>query len=118
MQQRVIEIDHDRLLGIIHGIIARAEERNASKIQNDNTTTKRDYDQGIINLTIAAKMKTQDGGSQEVAESSSSSSSTDAFSPYSNTNVRMMHLLGLDDDDDNEAASNNEDNADWQAITG
>ena len=38
----------------------------------------------------------------------------DAFSRYSNTNVRMMHLLGINDDDE----ANNEDNTDWQEITG
>ena len=101
----------DRLLGIIASDGGNRAEEHASKIES--VPTKQD-DQGIINTTITAKMKTHDGGSQQVVESSSGSG-TDAFSRYSNTNVRMMHLLGLDDD---EEASNNEDSIDWQEITG
>ena len=74
----------------------RAEEKDAT-LQDKNKER-----------IFTAKTKTEDGGSQGTENNGS-----DAFSKYSNTKVRMMHLLGLDD-----AVGGNEDNADWQHYTG
>ena len=56
------------------------------------------------------KTKTEDGGSQTGA-----SDRSDAFSRLSDTNVRMMCLLGLGNGNDDE---DNDINVDWQDITG
>lgn len=55
--------------------------------------------------------KTEDAGSQ----AHDGHMSSDAFSRYSNTNVRMMMLLGLSDGTDDEE---NEDNEVWKDIIG
>ena len=65
----------------------RAEE-NASKLPPKETEQE---DQVVKKTEIIAKMKTEDGGSPKVF--AEGSSGPDAFSAYSSTNVRMMHLL-------------------------
>ena len=74
----------------------RAEEKDAT-LQDKNKER-----------IFTVKTKTEDGGSQGTENNGS-----DAFSKYSNTKVRMMHLLGLD-----ETEEANEDNTDWQQLTG
>eukprot|EP00584_Thalassiosira_punctigera_P027430 CAMPEP_0172576056 /NCGR_PEP_ID=MMETSP1067-20121228/137528_1 /TAXON_ID=265564 ORGANISM="Thalassiosira punctigera, Strain Tpunct2005C2" /NCGR_SAMPLE_ID=MMETSP1067 /ASSEMBLY_ACC=CAM_ASM_000444 /LENGTH=196 /DNA_ID=CAMNT_0013368717 /DNA_START=9 /DNA_END=599 /DNA_ORIENTATION=- len=80
--------------------------REVSKDEIEKETQPKEWGQ-----TIRVPMKTGDGGSALAADADGS----DAFSRYSNRNVRMMHLLNLDDDDEGEA---NEENTDWRRITG
>lgn len=64
---------------------------------------------------ILIKTKVEDGGSGAGQSETTGTDAEDTFLRYSNDNVRMMHLLGLDEDDP-EAA--NEDNTGWQQLTG
>mmetsp|Transcript_32042 Transcript_32042/g.54684 ORF Transcript_32042/g.54684 Transcript_32042/m.54684 type:complete len:147 (+) Transcript_32042:3-443(+) len=62
-----------------------------------------------IGTTFTIKIKTEDGGSHHTAESDGS----DTFSRLSNRNVRMMHLLNLD-----EINEDDRDNVEWQPHVG
>mmetsp|Transcript_21059 Transcript_21059/g.38599 ORF Transcript_21059/g.38599 Transcript_21059/m.38599 type:complete len:165 (+) Transcript_21059:252-746(+) len=83
--------------------LADTDERRAE----EKDDTLQDKSKQMI---ITVKTKTEDGGG---GSQPTEKNGPDAFSKYSNTNVRMMYLLGLDD-----AAGGNEDNADWQHYTG
>lgn len=58
-------------------------------------------------ITVLAPTKTEDGGSQASGDGS------DAFSRFSNRNVRMTYLLGLGGTDEE-----NRDSADWMEHVG
>ena len=86
---------------------------------NEQTTTEhkeeevQDEEQTKFNVQ-KVRTKVDDGGTI-LQDGSTGSDRLDVFLRYSNDNVRMTHLLGLDDEDP-EAA--NEDNTHWQQITG
>eukprot|EP00584_Thalassiosira_punctigera_P018394 CAMPEP_0172552556 /NCGR_PEP_ID=MMETSP1067-20121228/45827_1 /TAXON_ID=265564 ORGANISM="Thalassiosira punctigera, Strain Tpunct2005C2" /NCGR_SAMPLE_ID=MMETSP1067 /ASSEMBLY_ACC=CAM_ASM_000444 /LENGTH=200 /DNA_ID=CAMNT_0013340559 /DNA_START=17 /DNA_END=619 /DNA_ORIENTATION=- len=80
----------------------------AQKDKSDEQTRQKEWGQ-----TFKMPMKTEDGGS---AAAVTEGGGSDAFSRYSDRNVRMMHLLGLDDGDGEE--SNEENAADWRRLTG
>jgi len=96
------EVQIRRSHGNAHKEIDRQKEGNGMGEKQEHKK------QGLTHLTV--KTKKEDGGSQTTVTESNES---DAFSRYSNTNVRMMHLLGIDDDE-----SVNGDNLDWQRLTG
>ena len=100
LEEIVAEVQHGRQIGDTDE--TKAEEKDDT-LQDES---KDDTQQEERNLTV--KTKTEDGGSQ-----ASKRHRSDAFSQYSNTNVRMMHLLGLD-----ETEEANEDNTDWQQLIG
>ena len=102
LEESVTEVQqqHEWQLGDTDG--TRAEEKDGTLKGESKGGIQKEY------LTQAVKTKTKDGGSQATENNGS-----DAFSQYSNTNVRMMHLLGLDD-----AEEANEDNTDWQQLIG
>lgn len=71
-------------------------------------------------MAVKVLTKVEDGGTVQLASTENNvdeqqATDNNAFQRYSNTNVRMTHLLGLDEEDPDVA---NEDNTDWRQITG
>lgn len=60
------------------------------------------------------QVSAQDKSNQASNDERASPKKDDLFTRYSNDNVRMWHLLGLDDDPD----VNTEDDTSWQELTG
>ena len=83
------------------GRVQEEEEVKPAAEESDEAISKKEE------TTLRAKTKTEDGGSQDAP-----GDGTDAFSRYSNTNVRMMSLLQPGNTD------GNEDNTDWQELIG
>jgi len=82
----------------------KERQKEGNEIDEKQEHKKKEY------VDVIVKTKKEDGGSLTTVTENNES---DAFSRYSNTNVRMMHLLGIDDDE-----SVNGDNLDWQRLTG
>ena len=108
----VINNENARLEEIVaelqHGLQVGDTDGTKAEGKDDTIQDESKYDTHQEERTLTVKTKTEDGGSQ-----ASKRHRSDAFSQYSNTNVRMMHLLGLDDTEEA-----NEDNTDWQQLTG
>ena len=93
------------------------ERHNEPKVKND-----KDDEKGKVKVdtkplklkAIEVPTKVADGGST-IRASNETEDHPDLFMRYSNQNVRMTHLLGLDEEDSEVA---NEDNTEWQQIVG
>ena len=101
--RQVAEVEDERQLELVSDDETKVEEEGG-EVQEES---KEDHKEETI---ISVKTKTEDGGAQATTEGNLQ----DAFSQYSNTNVRMMHLLGLDEDE----GGANEDNTEWRDLTG
>lgn len=86
----------------------KEEKKNEEAKEESESNT---LSEGSEETTLRVEAETRDGG---VHDAPSNNEGRDAFSRYSNTNVRMMHLLQLDNGED----EGNEDNTDWQELTG
>ena len=99
----VAELHDENQLGLYNDSETNNVEEKNSKTKDESKEHPREE-----MTIIAINTKTEDGGSQSTA---TEGDGQDAFSRYSNRNVRMMHLLGLDS-----IAETNEDNIERSMV--
>jgi len=87
----------------LHQGEAKSEEKDDKtlQLQKKSKSSQQVGSGSSMGITITVKTKMYDGGSQSQATKGKiADGSSDAFSRYSNTRFRMMHLLGLEDHED------------------
>ena len=89
----------------LHQGEAKSEEKEKDdktlQLQKKSKPSQQVGSGSSMGITITVKTKMYDGGSQSQATKGKiADGSSDAFSRYSNTRFRMMHLLGLEDHED------------------